>query len=111
MYQVSCETLVQFVRFEAKASVREYTFTVREPSSDPREFKLTISNQAFNERRVRYQDAPDVCSAKLRQELATYGNHPPTTDYQITDANLEDYRNSHGPKTPSRPSFYHKMTK
>lgn len=104
---MSHETLVQFVRFEAKASVREYTFTVREPSTDPREFTLTISNQAFNERRVRYQDAPDVCSAKLRQELAAYANHPPTTHYLITNADLEDYRSSHAPRSP-RHSFARK---
>lgn len=108
---MSHEILVQFVRFEAKALVREYTFTVREPSTDPREFKLTISNQAFSERRVRYQDAPDVCSVRLRQELATYGNHPPTRHYRITDADLENYRSSHGPKTPSRTSYSHKPVK
>ena len=107
---MSHEILVQFVRFESKAVGREYTFTVREPSSDPREFTLTISNQAFNERRVRFQDAPDVCSAKLRHELATYANHPPSTHYEITDADLEDYRSSHAPRTATRPSFYRKPT-
>lgn len=104
---MSRETLVQFVRFEAKASVREYTFTVREPSTDPREFTLTISNQAFNDRRVRYQDAPDVCSTKLRQELAAYANHPPSTHYRITDADLEDYRSSHAVRS-ARHSFARK---
>lgn len=108
---MSHEILVQFVRFEAKALVREYTFTVREPSIDPREFRVTISNQAFSERRVRYQDAPDVCSVRLRQELATYGNHPPTTHYQITDADLEEYRSSHTPKASPRTSYSHKPAK
>lgn len=108
---MSREILVQFVRFEAKASVREYTFTVREPSTDPREFKLTISNEAFNERRVRYQDAPDVCSARLRQELATHANHPPTSHYQITDADLDDYRNSHASRTSTRPWLSQKQDK
>jgi hypothetical protein len=102
---VSHEILVQFVKFEAKALVREYTFMVREASADPREFRLTIANQAFNERRVRYQDAPDVCSVKLRQELATHANHPPNTSYRISDADLEQYRSSHAPRS-SRPSFY-----
>jgi hypothetical protein len=107
---VSHEILVQFVRFEAKALGRDYKFTVREPSSDPREFILTISNQAFNERRVRYQDAPDVCSAKLRHELAAYANHPPSTHYLITDADLEDYRSSHAPRTTARTSFVRRPT-
>lgn len=92
------ELLVQFVRFEAKALVREYTFTVREPSADPREFTLAISNQAFNDHLVRYQDAPDVCSAKLRQQLAAHANHPPDTHFRLTDADLEEYRSSHSPR-------------
>jgi hypothetical protein len=99
---VSREILVQFVRFEAKALVREYTFNVREPEVEPRVFTLTISNQAFNERRVRYQDAPDVCSVKLRHELAAYANDPPWKNFLITDADLEDYRSRHAPRA-SRP--------
>ena len=97
------EPIMQFVGFQAKDHVREYTFTVREPSADPREFTLTISNEAFDEHRVRYQDAPDVCSLKLRRELATYGNHPPNTHFGITDAEIEDYRSSHAPKSKKYP--------
>jgi len=89
---------MQFVGFEVKTLVREYTFTVREPSVDPREFTLTITNQSFNDHRVRYQDAPDVCSAKLRRELAAYANHPPGTHYRITDTELDDYRSAHAPR-------------
>ncbi len=104
---MSHEILVQFVKFEAKTLVREYTFTVREPAADPREFTLTILNQAFNERRVRYQDAPDVCSVKLRHELAANANHPPSTHFVITDADLDDYRSRHAPRT-SRPWSFRK---
>lgn len=104
---MSREVLVQFVGFEAKASVREYTFTVRESETEPRVFTLTISNQAFNERRVRYQDAPDVCSVKLRHELAAYANDPPCKNFLITDADLDDYRSSHAPRS-SRPWSFRK---
>jgi hypothetical protein len=102
--------MVQFVGFEVKELVREYTFTVREPSSDLREFTLTIPNEAFNKRRVRYQDAPDVCSLKLRRELATYANHPPDTQYGITDAELEDYRSTHAPRG-AHPPFGRKVAR
>lgn len=89
--------------FEAKTLVREYTFTVREPAGDAREFTLTILNQAFNDRRVRYQDAPDVCSVKLRRELAAFANRPPSTHYRISDAELEDYRSAHAPRKAKSP--------
>jgi hypothetical protein len=104
---VSREILVQFVKFEAKASGREYIFTVKEASTDPREFILSIANQAFNERRVRYQDAAEVCSLRLRHELAANANHPESSHFCITDADLEEYRSNHAPKT-SRPAFYRK---
>jgi hypothetical protein len=68
--------IVQFVGFEAKPQGREYTFTVRETATEPREFTLTIPNEAFNTRRVRFQDAPDICSHRLHLELAATENHP-----------------------------------
>jgi hypothetical protein len=92
---VSHEIIVQFVGFESKLSTREYTFTVREQSLEPRAFTLTISNDAFNDRRLRYQDAPDVCSLKLRRELAAWSNHPPQAQLLVTDLDLEEYRSTH----------------
>lgn len=86
---------VEYVGFEANASVREYTFSVWEVWDEPQEFKLTIANEAFVSHRVRYQDAPDICSLKLRHELATYANHPPKTRFCITDAELENYCDTH----------------
>jgi hypothetical protein len=100
---MSRDILVQFVGVEVKALVREYTFTVREESGEPREFTLTISTEAFNDRRVRIQDAPDICSRKLRRELATYANHPPDTRYTITNEELEDYRSARAPRTARAP--------
>src|SRR5207245_270228 len=85
--------IVEFVGFQSKALAREYTFTVRESASEPREFTLTIANEAFVSHRARYQDAPHICSLKLHRELATYANHPPETHFCIT---------SHGPHLRGR---------
>lgn len=100
---MSKEVIVQFMGFASKPSVREYTFTVREASMEPREFTLTIPNEAFNSHGLRFQDAPDVCSIKLRNELAAHANHPPETHFDITAVELEDYRTSHAPRTPKSP--------
>ncbi len=100
---MSNEIIVQFLGYEVKAKAREYTFAVREVSSEPREFTLTIPTEAFNDRLLRIQDAPDVCSRKLRRELATYANHPPDTHYAITNAELDDYRIARAPRTPRSP--------
>jgi hypothetical protein len=98
--------IVQFVGYEVSPLVREYRFSVREAKSEPREFTLTIANAAFDGRRARYQDAPDICSARLRRELAADGNHPANTHFQITDQELDDYRGRHSPK--SSQSLYKK---
>jgi len=100
---VSNEILVQFGGFKAKDSVREYTFTVREQAIEPREFTLTIANEAFDKHRLRFQDAPDLCSLRLRRELATTANRPPKTHFNITDADLEDYRGAHAPRVSKNP--------
>jgi len=91
---------MQFVGFESKPTVREYTFTVREASGESREFTLTISHESFKAYRARYQDAPDICSHKLRRELA---NHPSETHFHISDTDLDDYRATHAAGTAKSP--------
>lgn len=101
---MSKEILMQFVGFESKAKAREYTFIVREASTEPRTFTVTIAHEVFTEHRLRFQDGPDVCSLKLRHELATTSNHPAESRFQITDTELDDYRKSH--TAPKRSMFH-----
>jgi hypothetical protein len=100
---MSDSLIVQFVGYEVRPLARQYTFTVRESKTEPREFTLSIDNAAFNGHRARYQDAPDICSHRLRKELAADANHPTTSHFQITDEELDDYRGRHSPKPSSTP--------
>ena len=95
---MSDRIIVQYVGFQATALVREYTFAVRESAGDPLEYTLTIANEAFASRRVRYQDAPEICSLRLHRELDAHGNHPPTINFCVTDAELANYELSRRPK-------------
>jgi len=90
--------IMQYMGFEAKQLTREYTFNVREAGQD-REFRLNIANDAFVSHRASYQDAPGICALRLQVELDTYSNHPPDTQYEITGAELDNYRQSRLPKT------------
>jgi hypothetical protein len=90
--------LVQYMGFESKTDSREYRFSVKDASEEAREFTLTIENEAFVSHRVRYQDAPSICSLRLRTELAAFANHPAETSYRITGAELDSYREAHSPK-------------
>jgi hypothetical protein len=94
---------VQYVGFQAKALVREYSFIVRRASNEPSEFTLTIANEAFVTRRVRFQDAPEICSLRLHRELAVFEKHPPQAHYHISETDLDDYRNAHTPSPRGYP--------
>jgi len=94
---------VQYVGFEAKTLEREYSFVVRRALNEISEFTLTIPNEAFGARGVRFQDAPEICSLRLHRELAVFGNHPPEAHYRISDTDLDDYRSSHAPKPSGYP--------
>ena len=95
--------IVQFVGYEVLSLVRQYKFSVRESRNEAREFTLTIANASFDCRRARFQDAPDICSAWLRRELAADANHPANTHFEITDQELDDYRGRHSPKSSTSP--------
>ena len=100
---MSDNLIVQFIGYEVLSRVREYKFSVRESKSEVREFTLTIANASFDCRRARFQDAPDICSLRLHRELASEPNHPPNTQFEITDQELDDYRGRHSPKPSSSP--------
>jgi hypothetical protein len=96
---VADQIIVQYVGFTAGAMAREYSFLVRDDSGQPREYTVTIANEAFVSHRVRYQDGPMICSLRLRRELAANATDPNVTDpftvqFCITDSELADYKNS-----------------
>jgi hypothetical protein len=94
--------IVQYVGFTAGALVREYSFMVRDESGQPREYIVSIANEAFVSHRARYQDGPNICSLRLRRELVANANHPPTVQFCVTDSELVDYHNDHSPKAVKR---------
>ena len=99
---MSDSVVLQYVGFESKGAVREYAFTLRGTSGESSEYFVTIANDAFVAHRVRYQDGPDICSLRLHREFTTQTDHPPSTCFSVTDAELADYKEAHTPK--SKPS-------
>jgi hypothetical protein len=95
---VSDAVALQYVGFETKGPVREYTFTVRGSGGESSEYFVTIANDAFVAHRLRYQDAPDICSLRLHREFAIQTDHPSSTRFSVTDAELADYKAAHTPK-------------
>ena len=90
---------LRYVGFETKGAVREYTFSLRGTGGASSEYFVTIANDAFVAHRVRYQDAPAICSLRLHREFTNRADHPPSTRFSITDAELADYKDAHTAKT------------
>jgi len=95
---VSDTVVLRYVGFETKGAAREYTFTLRGSGGESADYFVTIANVAFLEHRVRYQDAPEICSLRLHREFATGTDHPASTRFSVTDAELVEYMNAHAPK-------------
>jgi hypothetical protein len=91
---VSETLLLQYVGFENKGAVREYAFALRGSGGKSSEYFVTIANDAFVAHRVRYQDGPEICSLRLHREFAIRTDHPPSTRFSVTDAELAEYMNA-----------------
>jgi hypothetical protein len=96
---VSDAVHLRYVGFETKGAVREYAFTVGGADGASSEYFVTIANEAFVAHRVRYQDAPEICSLRLHREFAVGSDHPRSTRFSVTDAELADYKEAHTPKS------------
>jgi hypothetical protein len=105
---VSDAIVLQYVGFETRGAVREYAFTRRGAGGESFEYFVTIANAAFVAHRVRYQDAPDICSLRLHREFATRSDLLPSARFSITDAELADYMNAHTSKPKPGASAHRK---
>jgi hypothetical protein len=59
---------IQYVGFNVAAGSRIYNFDVID-KTDSREFTVKIQSQAFRPAGLKLQDGPEICFARLKQEL------------------------------------------
>jgi len=98
---VSRPASVRYMGFKATADGREYTLRV-DGEGDPRVFTVVIAHTAFASRQARFQDAPDLCFAKLQRELAANAELPQGSPLVVTSADLADYREAQSRRSPDR---------
>jgi hypothetical protein len=90
--------VIQYVGFQLKPRGREYAYRVVDMKNEAREFTLTISNQAFVDQHVPYQDAAAICYQKLQRALADEkAEEPLKKHHTISPEELEDYRQKYRP--------------
>jgi len=95
--------VLQYLGFETKEALREYAFCLRGIAGESSNYFVTIANEAFVARRARYQDAPAICSIRLRREFASQVDPPPSCTFSVTDAELAEYKDAHAPKANGVP--------
>ena len=95
--------VLQYLGFESKGALREYTFSLRGLGGESSNYFVTIANEAFSAHRARYQDAPEICSIRLRREFASQVDLPPSSTFSVTDEELAEYRDAHTPKAKRVP--------
>ena len=59
---------IQYVGFNLAASSRIYNFDVIE-AKEMRQFTVKVQSEAFRPAGLKLQDGPDICFARLKQEL------------------------------------------
>ncbi len=92
---------IRYMGFRCTDQGREYTLRV-DGEGDPRLFVLVIPHAAFAEKQARFQDAPDVCFAKLQRALAADAHLVPEGALVLTTADLTEYRELAAKRAPER---------
>jgi hypothetical protein len=92
---------IRYLGFECTHEGRCYRLRVEGPG-EPRLFTLTIANAAFESRQARFQDAPELCFARLQRELGSNADLPGGSAFVITPAELDEYRDAQFRKSPDR---------
>jgi hypothetical protein len=89
---------IQYVGFQLKAHGRDYTYRVIDKQAVDREFIFSISNRAFMEKQLPFQDAAALCYQKLQKalDLETAENPLPRRT-TLSDQELDVYRESRRP--------------
>jgi hypothetical protein len=92
---------IRYMGFECTSQGRAYRLRV-DGVGDPRLFTVTIPNVAFESRKARFQDAPELCFARLQRELLSNADLPDGLELVITPAELDEYRDAQLRRSPDR---------
>jgi len=92
---------IRYLGFACTSEGRAYRLRV-EGTGDPRIVTVTIPTAAFEARKARYQDAPELCFARLQRELVANADLPDGLALLITPAELDEYREAQLRRSPDK---------
>ncbi|HZT70334.1 MAG TPA: hypothetical protein VFC10_11390 [Terriglobia bacterium] len=89
---------IKYLGFQLSPKGRDYTYRVVDAKEGNRDFVLSITNQAFAEHHVPYQDAAAICYQKLQKALDTESDSRPVPHhYVLSGQELDEYMGQHRP--------------
>jgi hypothetical protein len=91
-----------YLGFTVTKRARLYKLRVEGIDGEVNDFTLAIPNRAFLEQRVRYQDAPEICFAKLERALNACEDASPASHLKVSNDDLDVYREAHTKSVPRR---------
>jgi len=97
--------LIQYLGYESISDTRTYSFRVIDSLKNEREFTVEISSQSLLDHHFKCQDVPDLCFAKLKNDLADETQeHLLPSHMTISAAELHKYVENHYPpkRKPSK---------
>jgi len=92
---------IRYMGFECTSDGRSYRLRV-DSTGEPRLVTVTIPNEAFASRKARFQDAPELCFARLQRELDANADLPDGLELLITTGDLDEYREAQQRRSPDR---------
>jgi hypothetical protein len=94
-------TTVRYLGFESTTEGRSYRLRA-DVAGAPRHVTVIVPSQAFAEHKVRFQDAPEACVARLQRELDSGVDVPDGLELRMTPDELEAYRESQARRPSER---------
>jgi hypothetical protein len=92
---------IRYIGFECTSEGRSYRLRV-DGEGEPRLFTVTIPTLAFESRKARFQDAPELCFARLQRELLSNADLPGGLALVITPAEIDEYRDAQLRRSPDK---------
>jgi hypothetical protein len=92
---------IRYLGFECTSEGRAYSLRV-DDGGEVRLFTVTIETAAFDGRKARFQDAPELCFARLQKELLANPELPGGLSFAITVGELDEYRDAQLRRSPDR---------
>ncbi len=91
---------IQYVGFNVATGSRVYNFDVID-TAERREFTVKVQSEAFRPARLKLQDGPGICFARLKQELQGETQEARVEAHlSIGEQYIQEYLEQHYPRRP-----------